>query len=86
MVPVTVAYDVLSSCGGTPACRIGVSSNPATIPADRVVLDPHHIQLRAKAVPVKPGAPASLTYTVNVRCVDASGNVTDAATPVPVSP
>ena len=83
MVDVAVGFDQSDNCGG--ACTLTVSSNePAngtgdgdTAP-DWIVIDSHHVQLRAE----RSGRGSGRTYTLTLTCTDAAGNATVKTTKV----
>ena len=75
MTEVTVHYGA-TGCG-SPACTLSVSSNePVNGPGsgntdpDFVVLDAHHVQLRAE----RSGTGTGRVYTNTITCTDTSGN------------
>lgn len=72
---------------GAPACGLAVSSNEAVdgtgdghTSADWVVIDAHHVRLRAE----RAGAGNGRIYTLTVTCRDAYGHATEAQTTVTV--
>ena len=77
MRDVTIAYTATDNCG-TPTCTLSVTSNEPingtgdgdTSP-DWIIIDPHHVQLRAERSSTGNGR----IYTVTITCTDASGNV-----------
>ncbi|MFL6231190.1 MAG: choice-of-anchor Q domain-containing protein [Pyrinomonadaceae bacterium] len=84
---VTVTYNASDNCGGV-NCRIGsvTSNEPAngtgdgnTAP-DWVIVDSHHVQLRAE----RAGGGAGRTYTITVVCTDGSNNMTTKSVTVTV--
>jgi DNA/RNA endonuclease G (NUC1) len=86
MVDVTVAYTA-TDFSGAPVCTLTVSSSePADGPgdgstsADWTVVDAHRVQLRAE----RSGTGSGRTYTIGVRCTDASGNAATASATVSV--
>jgi hypothetical protein len=79
MADVTVSYDASDNCGGV-NCVIGsVASNEPvngsgdgdTAP-DWLIVDSHHVQLRAE----RAGTGSGRVYTITVVCTDGSNNVT----------
>lgn len=86
LVDVTVDYSVTDNCGPV-VCQLGVLSNEPvngtgdgdTAP-DWVVLDDHHLQLRAE----RAGGGAGRTYTVTATCSDSSGASSSRSVPVTV--
>ena len=86
MVDVNVSYSASDNSGGV-TCSLGVASNEPvngtgdgnTAP-DWLVLDAHHLQLRAE----RSGNGAGRVYTINVTCADAAGNSTSRNTTVSV--
>jgi hypothetical protein len=79
MQNVTVTYNASDNCGGV-SCVIGsVTSNEPTngtgdgdTAPDWVIVDSHHVQLRAE----RAGGGAGRIYTITVACTDGSNNVT----------
>jgi DNA-binding beta-propeller fold protein YncE len=68
MVDVTIDYSDSSSCLAT--CTISVTSNePTGGTPDWVVLDAHHVQLRAERF----GQGQGRTYTITITCTNSSG-------------
>jgi glycosidase len=86
MVDITVSYNASDNSGGV-TCSLGVASNDPvnglgdgdTAP-DWLVLDDHHVQLRAERGRARMGR----VYTVTVTCADAAGNATSRNTTVSV--
>jgi hypothetical protein len=74
MRDVTISYNTADTCNsGTGAtCTIVVSSNEPSNPADPdwVIVDAHHIRLRAD----RAGNGNGRIYTITITCTDASGN------------
>jgi hypothetical protein len=86
MVDVLVAYGA-TDFSGTPVCSVSVSSNEPINASDDgntgidwLVIDPHHVQLRAE----RSGIGAGRVYSIAVRCTDASGNASTAGGAVSV--
>jgi hypothetical protein len=79
MVDVTINYDVTDDCDETSGtiCTLSVSSNEAvegtgdgdTAP-DWVVIDAHHLKLRAE----RAGSGSGRVYTITITCTDSNGN------------
>ena len=70
MVNVTVSYDVMDNCPLSPnSCTLSVTSNEP-INGDWIVLDAHHVQLRAE----REGNGNGRIYTITVTCIDGGGN------------
>jgi len=78
MVNVTVSYDVTDNCPLPPnSCTLSVTSNEPvngtgdgdTSP-DWIVLDDHHVQLRAE----RAGNGNGRIYTITITCIDSGGN------------
>ena len=78
MVDVTVDYMATDNCGAD-TCVLSVSSNEAidgsgdgdTSP-DWVIVDAHHVQLRAE----RAGAGGGRVYTITLTCADSANNRT----------
>jgi hypothetical protein len=84
LVDVFVGYKASSSCGGTPACKLKVSSNDSDDRDDSVILDAHHVKLRAVRSRGWERDDRDRTYTITIKCVDSSGNTGKARTTVKV--
>ena len=76
MIDVFVAYSV-SDLTGAPVCTLSVSSNEAVngvgdgnTSTDWLVIDAHHVRLRAE----RAGGGSGRIYTVTATCTDGSGN------------
>ncbi len=75
MVDILVSYTATDNCGAT--CVLSVTSNEPinglgdgdTAP-DWIIIDDHHLQLRAERAGNGPGR----IYTIKITCTDASGN------------
>jgi hypothetical protein len=87
MIDVTVAYQA-TDLVGVSACSLSVASNePANgtgdgnTATDWVVVDAHHVQLRAE----RAGTGSGRIYTLTVTCADAAHNVSTATTLVGVA-
>ena len=84
MRTVTVGYTATDNCPGPISCQITVTSNqPQHGPGnnhspDWVIVDDHHIQLRAE----RNGHGSQRIYTVTVGCTDQHGNSSSADTVV----
>jgi uncharacterized repeat protein (TIGR01451 family) len=78
MVNVTVSYDVTDNCALPPdSCTLSVTSNEPVLghgsghtTPDWIVLDDHHVLLRAE----RAGNGNGRIYTVTIACVDSGGN------------
>jgi 6-phosphogluconolactonase len=72
LVDVLVNYDVAAPCGEPAVCTLSVASSEPDDQAspDWVVVDEHHVELRAERL----GNGTGRIYTVTVRCKDARGN------------
>jgi len=78
MVDVTVNYGATDNCSAA-SCVLSVSSNEAVngsgdgnTATDWLVVDAHHVQLRAE----RSGNGAGRIYTITLTCTDAAGNKT----------
>ncbi len=86
MVDVTVNYTVTDNCG-VDTCVLAVGSNEAengtgdgdTSP-DWIVIDAHHVQLRAE----RSGGGSGRIYTITITCTDSANNSTVRTTTVSV--
>jgi uncharacterized repeat protein (TIGR01451 family) len=78
MVNVTVSYDVTDNCPLPPgSCTLSVTSNEPVLghgsghtSPDWIVLDDHHVLLRAE----REGPGNGRIYTITITCVDSGGN------------
>jgi hypothetical protein len=77
LVPVQVDYSATDNCGSPVVCGLAVSSNEpvngdddGNTSPDWVVVDPHHVQLRAE----RSGTGSGRVYTVRITCADQSGS------------
>jgi hypothetical protein len=78
MVNVTVSYDVTDNCPLPPnSCTLTVTSNEPVLghgsgntSPDWIVLDDHHVQLRAE----REGGGNGRIYTTTITCTDTGGN------------
>lgn len=75
MVPVAINYLVNDNCDPAPSCSLSISSNEGEAGGsghaspDWIVLDAHHVDLRAE----RSGGGHGRVYTVNISCQDKSG-------------
>jgi hypothetical protein len=74
MIPVTIDYTQSDNCPGNVSCVLTVSSNEPSNnkEPDWVVVDAHHVLLRAE----RDGNGAGRTYTMTLTCTDSAANVT----------
>jgi len=77
LVLVTVNYSVVGC--GTVNCTLSVSNNE-TGSADAVVVDAHHVLLRATRL----GSGTGRIYTITIKCADGAGNTTSQTVTVTV--
>ena len=78
MVNVTVSYDVTDNCPLPPgSCTLSVTSNEPVLghgsgntSPDWIVLDDHHVLLRAE----REGGGNGRIYTITITCTDSGGN------------
>lgn len=84
LVDVTVNYKVTDNCDSPSAiyCQLSVKSNERVDPAnpDWVIVDAHHVKLRAE----RKGNGKGRIYTITITCTDRSGNANAACTTVKV--
>jgi hypothetical protein len=97
MVTETLTYTATATCGASLVPAIVVSSNqPGAIPppdpdAAWIVLDPHHVLLRAENDPFRrtgrepPIPPQARIYTITLTATDAAGSIVTSAVQVTVS-
>jgi hypothetical protein len=86
MINVVVAYTA-SDTSGAPVCAMTVTSNEpvngeedGNTAIDWIVIDAHHVQLRAE----RAGDGNGRIYTVTATCVDGAGNASAKSTTVSV--
>ena len=78
MVNVTVSYDVMDNCPVPPgSCTLSVTSNEPVLghgsghtSPDWIVVDDHHVLLRAE----REGGGSGRIYTITITCTDSGGN------------
>jgi len=78
MVNVTVSYDVTDNCPLPPnSCTLNVTSNEPVLghgsghtSPDWIVVDDHHVLLRAE----RAGSGNGRIYTITITCTDSDGN------------
>ena len=80
MRDVEVAYTSTDNCPGMATCVLSVSSNEAGGNDDYMIVDAHHVKLRAQ----REGSGTGRVYTITARCTDAAGNAKTATTTVTV--
>jgi hypothetical protein len=85
MVDVFVDYDVTAPCGEPRTCALGVASNEPVkndhSSHDWIVLDEHHLELRAE----RWGNGTGRIYTITIGCSDTRGNSATRHTAVAVA-
>lgn len=80
---VTVNYSVADANDPNPACTLSVTSNdPAVGSDDIVIVDAHHLQLRASKA--KGGKSPTRVYTIIITCTNAAGKTARATATVAV--
>lgn len=71
MVPVTITYSAADNCGGAVTAAItGITSNEPISASDAVIVDSHHVQLRADRL----GSGKGRIYTITITATDSHGN------------
>lgn len=80
MVAVTVSYTASDNCTAAPGCTLAVTSNEPLAVGDVVIVDAHHVQLRAERL----GSGSGRNYTIVVTCTDAKGNASSRTATVTV--
>jgi uncharacterized repeat protein (TIGR01451 family) len=88
MVNVTVSYDVTDNCPLPPgSCTLSVTSNEpingtgdGNTSPDWIILDAHHVQLRAE----RAGGGNGRIYTITITCTDSGGNTSSQSVTVMV--
>jgi uncharacterized repeat protein (TIGR01451 family) len=89
MVNVTVSYDVTDNCPlSFGSCTLSVTSNEPVLgrgsgntSPDWIVVDDHHVQLRAE----REGGGSGRIYTITITCTDSGGNSSEEQVEVTVS-
>ena len=89
MVNVTVSYDVTDNCPLPPnSCTLSVTSNEPVLghgsghtSPDWIVVDDHHVLLRAE----REGGGSGRIYTITITCTDSGGNSSEEQVEVTVS-
>jgi uncharacterized repeat protein (TIGR01451 family) len=81
MVDVAINYSLTDNCTASSqvTCSLSVTSNEGTS-ADWVIVDAHHVQLRAD----RNGGGNGRTYTITITCRDSSGNTSTTTVTVTV--
>jgi uncharacterized repeat protein (TIGR01451 family) len=80
MVAVTVSYTASDNCTAAPGCTLAVTGNEPLAAGDVVIVDAHHVQLRAERL----GSASGRTYTIAVTCTDANGSASTRSATVTV--
>jgi len=80
LVDVTVNYGSSDPCSA-PVCKLSVTSNEPGDGTEWVIVDAHHVQLRAD----RNGNGDGRTYTITITCTDAAGNVSSSTVIVSVA-
>jgi hypothetical protein len=87
MVNVTIDYGLLDKCPGAIVPALSISCNEpvnglgdGNTSADWLVVDAHHIQLRAE----RSGTGSDRIYTITIAAHDAAGNTSSASVAVTV--
>ncbi len=87
MVPVTINYTVTDNCDPAPVCSLSVSDNEGEgggsghSSPDWMVLDAHHVDLRAE----RAGTGSGRVYTIAISCQDKLGLSANTTTTVTVA-
>ena len=89
MVNVTVSYDVTDNCPVLPgSCTLSVTSNEPVLgrgsghtSPDWIVVDDHHVLLRAE----REGGGSGRIYTITITCTDSGGNSSEEQVEVTVT-
>jgi hypothetical protein len=79
-VDVTVSYGSSDPCSA-PVCKLSVTSNEPSDGTEAVVVDAHHVQLKAD----RNGNGDGRIYTITITCTDAQGNVASSTVTVTVA-
>jgi hypothetical protein len=80
LVDVTVSYGSSDPCSA-PICKLSVTSNEPGDGTEAVVVDAHHVQLKAD----RNGNGDGRIYTITITCTDAAGNVASSTVTVTVA-
>ena len=85
LVDVYIGYHATSECGGQPACSLAVSSNELLTARDYLIIDAHHVKLRASVSDREDRERSDQRrYKIEVSCTDGRGNVAHGHTIVTV--